>query len=55
MSNSYFQKDAYWYLGPALLKEGRENDALRLIEKSDHQQKAAVLSRLRRSKAIESK
>jgi tetratricopeptide (TPR) repeat protein len=46
-TSSYFVKDAYWYTGLALLKDGKEKEAIPFIEKSEHQDKEALLLKLK--------
>jgi len=44
---SGFWKEANWYLGLALLKEGKTEEALPYLEKSDHQEKQSLISKLK--------
>lgn len=44
---SYFFKDACWYMGLALLKSGKKKEAISFIEKSDHQDKETLLLKLK--------
>lgn len=46
--NSYFKNDAYWYIGLALIKEGKIEEAIPYIEKSDRSQKQALLESLKK-------
>jgi tetratricopeptide (TPR) repeat protein len=46
--DSYFLKDAYWYLGLALVKENRKKEAIPYIEKAEHEQKEALLLKLKK-------
>lgn len=43
---SYFRPDAYWYLGLALLKEGKKEEAVAAIRQSNHPQKEVLLQAL---------
>ena len=45
---SYFLNDAYWYLGLALVKQQKTQKAIPFIEKSDHQNKEALLLKLQK-------
>jgi tetratricopeptide (TPR) repeat protein len=45
--NSYFQKDAFWYTGLALLKGKKITQAIPFIEKSEHHNKEALLKKLK--------
>jgi tetratricopeptide (TPR) repeat protein len=45
--NSYFQKDALWYTGLALLKENKITQAIPFIEKSEHHDKESLLIKLK--------
>lgn len=47
VSNSYFLKDAYWYLGLLLLKEGKRAEAVSLIKKSEHEKSGELLLKLK--------
>jgi tetratricopeptide (TPR) repeat protein len=47
MPASVFSKDANWYLGLAYLKKGDRKEAIYYIERSDHEDKAALLQRLK--------
>lgn len=47
-TNSYFLKDAYWYTGLALMKDGKIKEAIPFIEKSEHQNKEALLLKLKK-------
>lgn len=47
-TNSYFLKDAYWYTGLALLKKGKTTNAVAFIEKSGYENKASLLSKLKK-------
>ena len=47
-SSSYFLKDAYWYTGLALIKQEKITEAISNIEKSDHQNKEAVILKLKK-------
>lgn len=44
---SVFYKDANWYTGLALLKSNKEKEAIPFIENSDHQNKEALLLKLK--------
>ena len=44
---SYFLNDAYWFIGLALIKEGKITNAIPYIEKSNHQNKEALLQKLK--------
>ena len=46
-SNSYFFKEANWYLGLALIKQQNSLEAIPYLEKSDHQNREAVLKKLK--------
>lgn len=48
-ANSYFIDDAYWYIGLALLEEKRTEEAISYLEKTRHQNKEALLSKLKKS------
>ena len=48
MSNSYFANDANWYMGLALLKQGKKAEALTYIQKAEHENKEALLKQLKR-------
>jgi tetratricopeptide (TPR) repeat protein len=43
---SYFVRDAYWYLGLATLKENKLQEAIPLIERSEHPQKTVLLQKI---------
>lgn len=45
-TKSVFVSDANWYLGMAFLKQGKEQDAIRYIERSGHPKKQEVLNKL---------
>ncbi|MEO7312471.1 MAG: hypothetical protein ABIX01_18950 [Chitinophagaceae bacterium] len=47
VTQSYFVKDAYWYLGLAMIKEDRLADAKDLINKSEHPNKEQLLKELK--------
>lgn len=47
--NSPFRNDAFWYTGLALIKSNRKTEALNFIEKSEHENKAALLGELKNS------
>jgi len=47
-SNSYFLNDACWYAGLALVNEGRIEEAVPLISKSEHTGKEGLLLRLKK-------
>ncbi|HEX8356369.1 MAG TPA: hypothetical protein VF610_03115 [Segetibacter sp.] len=42
-SKSAFISDAYWYLALAQLKEGNRKESLRMLTKTDHPKRAALL------------
>jgi tetratricopeptide (TPR) repeat protein len=42
-TESVFYKDACWYLGLSYLKQGKTNQAVEYIQKSDHPQREAIL------------
>jgi len=44
---SVFINDAQWYKGLALLKQGKKQEAMAIIEKTDHSQKQALLLKLK--------
>lgn len=44
---SYFYKDACWYMGLALLKDDKKKEAISFIEKSNHQNKEKLLLKLK--------
>ncbi len=44
---SYFLPDAYWYLGLALLKERKKEEAIAAIQQSNHPQKEELLQALK--------
>jgi tetratricopeptide (TPR) repeat protein len=46
--HSYFLKDANWYIGMALIKQKKTSEAIPYIEKADHQNKDAVLMKLKK-------
>ena len=46
-NNSYFFKDANWYLGLIALKEGKKEEAIQYIQQSDHPSKQALLQGLK--------
>jgi Tfp pilus assembly protein PilF len=48
INNSYFEKEASWYLGLCLLQQGKKKEAVEYIKRSDHAQKAALLQKLER-------
>lgn len=45
---SYFLNDAYWYLGLALVKQQKSQKAIPYLEQSTHQNKEALLSKLKK-------
>lgn len=45
---SYFLNEAYWYLGLALVKQQKSAKAILYIEKSNHQNKEAILQKLKK-------
>lgn len=45
-SGSFFHNDATWYLGLALLKEGKKKEAIDVINRTEHDGKAALLQQL---------
>jgi tetratricopeptide (TPR) repeat protein len=45
-TSSYFLHDAYWYAGLALLKEGKDKEAIPFIEKSEHPHKNDLIEKL---------
>lgn len=45
---SYFFNDANWYLGLALVKQQKSREAIPYIEQSNHQNKEAVLQKLKK-------
>lgn len=45
---SYFLNEANWYLGLALIKQQKKQKAIPYIEKSNHQNRAAILRKLRK-------
>jgi tetratricopeptide (TPR) repeat protein len=45
--NSFFKNDALWYTGLALLKSNKKMEALGFIEKAEHENKAALISKLK--------
>ncbi len=47
MPQSYFIKDACWYLGLAMIQEEKLKEALELIEKSGHPEKEEMLLELK--------
>lgn len=47
--NSFFRNDALWYTGLALLKSNKKTEALVFIEKTEHDNKAALLRELKNS------
>lgn len=48
VADSYFLKEAYWYMGLALLKEDNKKEAIPFIEKADHEQKDVLLLKWRK-------
>lgn len=48
-SKSVFLNDACWYLGLASLKTGNKPEAISYIERSNHEDKEELLSRLKRT------
>lgn len=44
--SSFFKGDAYWYLGLALLKEGKKEEAKAAIQESTHLDKQGLLKKL---------
>ncbi|MEO5650553.1 MAG: tetratricopeptide repeat protein [Ginsengibacter sp.] len=44
---SYFYKDACWYIGLALLKNDEKKEAISFIEKSNHENKEKLLLKLK--------
>ena len=44
---SVFVKDANWYLGLSYLKKGKGKEAVLYIERSEHEDKAALLAKLK--------
>lgn len=46
-TNSAFKIEAYWYKGLALLQQGKEQEAIAVIEQSAHPQKDALLKKLK--------
>ncbi len=46
MPQSYFVKDAGWYLGLALIKEERLQEAIQILNDSEHPQKEQLLKEL---------
>lgn len=46
--DSYFLKDAYWYVGLILTKQGKNTEAIPYLEKSDHKNKEAILQKLKK-------
>ncbi len=44
--NSFFVKDAHWYLGLALLKQGKKKEAIPFLKSSDHAQKDKLIQKL---------
>ncbi|MEO7044698.1 MAG: tetratricopeptide repeat protein [Ferruginibacter sp.] len=47
-TDSYFLKEAYWYIGLALLKEKKIDEAIPFIERSEHENKEALLMKLKK-------
>ena len=50
VKESFFQDDAWWYLGLALLKEGEWEKAIQVLEKSTHEGKEGLVGEIRRRK-----
>ena len=46
-TSAFFKDDAYWYLGLALLKEGKKAEAKKAISQSTHAQKDELLQGLK--------
>lgn len=46
--NSTFKSEAYWYVGLALLKEGKSKEASQMISRSDHRFKEELVSKLQK-------
>ena len=46
--DSYFFKDANWYVGLAMIKQKKISEAIPYIDKSDHQNKEAVLKKIKK-------
>jgi tetratricopeptide (TPR) repeat protein len=46
-AGSAFNNDATWYLGLALLKEGKKQEAISILQKADHPRKQELLSELK--------
>ena len=47
LKQSYFIKDAYWYIGLAMIKENRLTEALSFIHQSDHPDKEVLMEKLK--------
>ncbi|RYF87268.1 MAG: hypothetical protein EON98_01065 [Chitinophagaceae bacterium] len=45
-ATGFFKDDAYWYLGLALMKEGKKEEAKTVIQKSTHPSKEELLQKL---------
>lgn len=45
--NSVFLSDTYWYLGLALLQQGKTDEAVKWIEKADHEGKQPLLKKMK--------